>query len=580
MNTTRPATEPRALLLSSLRGRRRALVALALWSAVQALPALLSGWLVERAVDRGFLRDRLGVGLAWAGTLALVAAAGAWATRQTYRRLAEIVEPLRDELVALACRGSLQSAVASRQDSPAAVARVTQQVEIVREAWTSVLLVVHGFLVVSVGALVGLINLFPLALVLVLPPVVVALVIGGAALPGLAARQRSSIDADEALGGDMSNVARGLRDIVACGGEQTVREQLEARIVASAAATKSLSRRAAMRTSSVAVGGWLPVLLVLVFAPWLRRHGASAGTILGTLTYVATGLHPALQTLARELATSGLWLVVTLRRLLEHADPRPPSVDRVRPPTFPRLERAQDLRLCDVTFRYGPWAEPVVSHLDLVVEDGDHLAIVGASGDGKSTLAALASGLLTPESGTVLLDGVPIERWAADELARRRALIPQEAYVFSGTLHENLTYLCPGAPARRIDAASMRLGLDALMSRVGLHEPLDTTALSAGERQLITLVRAYLSPAPLVILDEASCHLDQAAEARVERAFSERPGTLLVIAHRMSSAFRARQVLVLDGARASLGTHQQLMTESALYRDLAAGWQTGTPVAP
>src|SRR5581483_6069462 len=98
-------------------------------------------------------------------------------------------------------------------------------------------------------------------------------------------------------------------------------------------------------------------------------------------------------------------------------------------------------------------------------------------------------------------------------------------------------------------------------------------ALSAGERQLLALARAYLSPAQIMILDEATCHLDPAADARVERAFAQRPGTLVVIAHRISSALRAKRILVLDGTRAVLGTHQELLDCSALYRDLVGHWQ-------
>jgi ATP-binding cassette subfamily C protein len=90
----------------------------------------------------------------------------------------------------------------------------------------------------------------------------------------------------------------------------------------------------------------------------------------------------------------------------------------------------------------------------------------------------------------------------------------------------------------------------------------------------VTLARAYLSPAPLVVLDEATCHLDPVAEARVERAFARRAGTVIVIAHRISSALRASRILVLDGTRVVVGTHNDLHTTSALYRDLVGHWQS------
>ena len=116
------------------------------------------------------------------------------------------------------------------------------------------------------------------------------------------------------------------------------------------------------------------------------------------------------------------------------------------------------------------------------------------------------------------------------------------------------------------------------MSRLGgYHAVIDPAALSAGERQLIAITRAYLSTAPIAILDEASCHLDAAAEARAEAAFARRPGTLIVIAHRMSSALQAEQVLVLDGSCARIGDNATLLATSPLYRDLIGHWRADHP---
>jgi ATP-binding cassette subfamily C protein len=244
------------------------------------------------------------------------------------------------------------------------------------------------------------------------------------------------------------------------------------------------------------------------------------------------------------------------------------------------------VRIRALTFRYGPSARPVLDGLDLDLAAGEHLAVVGPSGAGKSTLAALIAGLLEPESGTVHLAarpvtgvGRPVAHLArsrctdAAGLARLRVLIPQEAYVFAGRLADNLRYLAPAATPTQVDAAVDALGLRPLVRRLGgLDAPVEPTVLSAGERQLIAAVRAYLSPAPLAILDEATCHLDPVTEAQVELAFAGRPGTLVVIAHRISSALRARRVLVLDGDPPLLDTHDALLDRSPTYRDLVGHW--------
>ncbi|OMI37940.1 ABC transporter ATP-binding protein, AmfA, partial [Streptomyces sparsogenes DSM 40356] len=255
-----------------------------------------------------------------------------------------------------------------------------------------------------------------------------------------------------------------------------------------------------------------------------------------------------------------------------------------------------------VTFAYGDRAAPVVEGLDLDVPAGGHLAVVGPSGIGKSTLAGLIAGLLEPRSGEIRVCGEPVRGpGSASQAASRagtraasRVLIPQEAYVFSGTLADNLRYLCPvrgggtdAGPApvptdAELAAAAEAMGLDALLARVGgPYAEVDPAALSAGERQLIALTRAYLSPAPVVLLDEATCHLDPAAEARAERAFARRPGTtLIVIAHRVSSARRAERVLVMDGRHTVCGRHAELLESSALYRDLAGNWSDAGPSDP
>jgi ABC-type multidrug transport system fused ATPase/permease subunit len=571
----------RRLLRSSVRGRGPQVRRLAAWSLLQTLPAFLSGLLVARAIDDGFLAGRTLTGFGWLGLLALAVLAGGWATRQTFLRLADIVEPFRDELVARTVHGALRRSTqtAALADS-ASVARLTQQVEIVREAYASVLLVVQGFIVTAIGALLGLLTLAPVMLVLVVPPLAVGLGLFALALPGMAARQRTSILADEQIAETAAGtVAGAMRDVAACGAEEQVTAMIGEPTDAQAHATRELARFTALRTVAVAIGGLLPMLLILIAGRWLLQHGASTGAILGALTYIAQGVHPALQTLVRGLGNTGLWLFVTLARIVEETEA--PADTQAPERLWPPQPHGHDVLLRNVTFSYGPTSEPVIDNLDLLIAEGEHLAVIGPSGAGKSTLAALIAGLLEPQHGAVLLGGAAVTELDATTTARYRTLIPQQAYVFAATLRENLAYLRPDAPDAMIDDAIDRLGARTLIQRLGgPGAELDPHALSAGERQLLTLVRSYISPARLVILDEATCHLDPAAEAHVERAFADRAGSLLIIAHRISSALRARRVLLLDAGHALHGTHDDLLLRSALYRDLVGHWSSTPPQLP
>lgn len=568
-------------LIDSLRERRPQVRGLAGWSVLEAVPALLSGLIVARAVDDGFLAGRPATGLAWLAVLGLTVVLGAWGTRQTLARLADLVEPFRDDLVRRVVGSAVRRPVLTgRSGGSADVARLTQHVEIIREAYAAVLTAVQQFLVVAVSALIGLLTLAPALLPLVLPPLVAGMALFAVALPRLAGQQRAAILADERLAEQASTVGGGLRDIVACGGEDRIMQAAGRAIDDQATATVRLSRLTAIATVAVAIGGWLPVLLVLAAGPALIGQGVTAGVILGAIAYTLQALQPALQSLIDGLSGPGLWLLVTMRRIVETDDG---ADDRRGLPDEPRLAVRRlggrpELLIESATFAYSPWAAPVIDGLDLAVPAGDHIAVVGPSGVGKSTLAGLMTGLLSPQQGEIRLGGIPLSHLHPATLAAQRAFIPQEAYLFSATVRENLTYLCPTASSPDLAEAVDRLGATALVQRLGGYDAeLEQELLSAGEGQLITLVRAYLSPARLVVLDEATCHLDPAAEAGVERAFADRPGTLIVIAHRMSSALRARRIVVLDGTRAHVGDHEELLLNSALYRDLVGHWHGRGP---
>ncbi|MEV0389823.1 ABC transporter ATP-binding protein [Nonomuraea sp. NPDC050643] len=550
----------RAAVTLALRREPRRLVRLGLWSVLEAGPAFLIGHAVARAIEDGFAVAEPAIGLGWLAALGVTWLLGAVAARQVVLAVAAIAEPFRDDLLGHVVEGAVRDGPAVRRDS-AAIARAGLQVELARDAFAAVVTTVRGFVFTVVSVVLGLLTLAPQTLVLVLPPFVAGLALFLTSLPALARRQRAFLVADERLAEAMTDVAGGLRDIEACGLHERVAGRLEGQVREQAGAARALARVTAARTAALAVGGWLPVILVLAGTPWLLNGGVGAGVIVGTLAYVTQSLAPALGGLVQGLGVSGVRLAASLGRILSSAPPDRPDRPRIRPPT-------SEVRLDAVTFAYGPRSAPVLDRLDLLIPEGDHLAVVGPSGAGKSTLAALVSGMLRPGEGEVLVGGVPAEQ--VDPAAR--VLIPQEAYVFRGTLLENLAYL-RDAPRADLDAAVEAVGCAALVAELGGYDArLDPAALSAGQRQLIALVRAYLTSAPLIILDEATCHLDPAAEARAEDAFARRGGTLIVVAHRLTSALRARRILLMDGAQLTIGTHDELVRGAPLYADLAGHW--------
>ncbi|WP_414168144.1 ABC transporter ATP-binding protein [Streptoverticillium reticulum] len=564
-------TVSRRYLWSWLRRSPSDAARVLLWTGVETVPALLSGRLVALSVDTGFLDGAPVVGVLWLVALAACAAVGAYGARGALARTAAIVEPLRDALVAYTVAASLRRATHDdhwRQDL-SGVARMTRQVEIVREAVGTLITVVSRFAFTFAGVCIGTLTLDGAAAALIFAPVIVSVACYVLSLRKVARAQLRAAVASEELAQKAGELASSLRDVTACGTEEPAFRRLEAAARETARAEELLARLNAVRTVVLGLSGWLPLVLVLVWARW-GDAGTSAGTVLGVLTYVAQSLRPAVQALVQGLGTTGVRLFVTLGRILEGGEE--PAVDAPGPAVDGDTGTGGGaaVTLDHVSFAYAAGGNDVLTDLSLHVTPGEHLAVVGPSGIGKSTLAAVMAGTRTPTRGHVTMDGAPLR----DIPPERRAYLPQEAYVFTGTLRENLAYLCQGeAEEGRLAEAVEKMGLHELADRIGgLDGVLDPDRLSSGERQLIALARAHASPARLLILDEATCHLDPATEACAEEALRRRGGTLVVVAHRISSARAADRVMVMDGSQVRTGTHAEMLAASPLYRDLVGLW--------
>lgn len=555
-----------------LRARTGAVLRLAGWSLLEFAQTFLGGFGVARALDDGFLAGRPLTGLLWLAVAAVAVLPSVPAARGVFGRLADLVEPLRDGLVRRAVSRALSRALDRSGDvSTRSLSQVTHQSEIARDGWAGLVLTLRSFVFTAAGAVTGLLALSPALLLIVLPPLVLGSALFLGTLPPMAARQRDYLAADEAYAAHAGLLAASVRDIAAAGtAERTVAES-RALAGAQLAASRSLARWSGVRVLALAVCGRFPPLLLLLGAPWLLRNGLTPGALVGALTYLTQALAPAVQALMTMLGTAGGRLVVVLDRFTDappppSEDPPPPAREAAPPPRGTPVAE-----LHEVSFAYGPGALPVLDRLSLTIGAGEHLAVVGPSGSGKSTLAAVLAGTERPTGGAVRWRGRPARPADATSV---RVLLPQHAYVFSGSLRDNLRYLRPDVRDREIAAMADALGLDALLSRLGsLDADVEPDRLSQGERQLIALGRAYLAAPPLLILDEATSRLDPAAETRAELAFGALPGALVVVAHRLSSARRAGRTLVMDGPRTQCGTHGELLRSCALYRDLAGLWE-------
>jgi ATP-binding cassette subfamily C protein CydCD len=223
----------------------------------------------------------------------------------------------------------------------------------------------------------------------------------------------------------------------------------------------------------------------------------------------------------------------------------------------------------DVTFAYARAERPALREVTLDVPPGRTVALVGRSGAGKTTAAHLLLRFWDPQQGQILVGGEDIKRLKLDDLRGLIALVAQDTYLFNATLRENIRLGRPEASDTDVLAAARAANVEGYDTRVGERG----VQLSGGQRQRVSIARALLKNAPILVLDEATSHLDAVSEAEVREALDRlsRGRSTLVIAHRLSTVREADQIVVLDEGRVvERGTHAELLALDGLYSHLIA----------
>ena len=270
--------------------------------------------------------------------------------------------------------------------------------------------------------------------------------------------------------------------------------------------------------------------------------------------------------------------MAALDKIFDLLDEQPELVDRPGATDLPAIRG--ELRFDDVSFRYrdddGPWA---LRDIDLVIPPGQTIALVGETGAGKSTFAKLVARFYDPSEGSVRVDGHDLRDITAHSLRSQMGIVPQEGFLFSGTVRENIAFGRPDATDEDIAAAARAVGADNFIA--ALEHGYDTQVgergvqLSAGQRQLLAFARALVADPRILVLDEATSNVDVHTESLIEQGLRRLVAgrTAIVIAHRLSTIRHASRILVLEhGTIAEQGTHDELLAAEGRYWQLYRDW--------
>jgi len=562
------------VLLGLVRGYRGQLVAtflLGVGRVVALIGVGVLSALVVRAVKTGapfgLLVAALGVVAPLAGVLHWVES---WLAHDiAYRLLADMRLDMFRKLDALA------PAYLTRRRTGDLVGAATHDIELIEYFFAHTITPAFVAILIPAGVLATLAAFgWPLALVLLpfLAYAALTPVVARARIDRLGSRARE-------VAGDLNAHAvdsvQGLGEIVAFQRVRARGEEFAARareyLAVRMPYLHDLTLQGACQEVATGLGG----LAVVFTGAWLAAGGRLDSGILPLLTLLAMSAFVPVW----EIAQVGRQLADTLgaaRRVYAiHAERVPvtdgPGVRRGGRPGSPAIEMRR------VSFTYPGRRRRALSDVSLAVPAGSTVALVGPSGAGKTTVANLLLRFWDPDSGGVRLDGHDLREYELDDLRRRIALVAQDTYLFNDTLRSNILLARPGAGEDELLTAVDKAALGEFVA--SLPDGLDTIVgergaqLSGGQRQRVAIARAFLKDAPVLILDEATSHLDAVSEQAVRSALEllSRDRTTVVIAHRLSTVRDADQIIVLEHGRVvEIGVHKALLERGGLYAHLVS----------